>query len=36
MNEDLMNRIISQLRMRVVLHCGQDSRRLAWMRNFAS
>ena len=25
MNEDLMNRIISQLRMRVVLHCEQDS-----------
>lgn len=24
MNEDLMNRIISQLRMRVVLHCEQD------------
>jgi hypothetical protein len=25
MNEDLMNRIISQLRTRVVLHCEQDS-----------
>jgi hypothetical protein len=31
-----MNRIISQLRMRVVLHCAQDSQTLAWTRTFAS
>lgn len=36
MNEDLMNRTISQLRMSLVLHCGQDPQMLAWMRNFAS
>ena len=36
MNEHLMNRIISQLRMRLVLHCEEDSQMLAWTHNFAS
>ncbi len=36
MNEHLMNRLISQLRMRVVLHCEQDAQTLACVHNFAS